>query len=98
MHIKGEEDSRDNLHSLQQLICPLYSDSSKTEVPRGVLNSKVRKQDKFRRDWSHHLNTCKSHIVGQDQMSAGVSFLCWHSLTVINVLWKPRNKVKNQIR
>ena len=26
----------------------------KTEVPRDVRNSKVRKQDKFRRDWSQH--------------------------------------------
>ena len=31
-----------------------------TEVPRDVRNSKVRKQDKFRRDWSQQKNTCKS--------------------------------------
>ena len=33
---------------------------SKREVPRGVRNSKVRRQDKFRRDWSRHKNTSKS--------------------------------------
>ena len=27
---------------------------SKREVPRGVRNSKVRRQDKLRRDWSRH--------------------------------------------
>ena len=27
---------------------------SKREVPRGVRNSKVRRQDKFRKDWSRH--------------------------------------------
>ena len=27
---------------------------SKTEVPRDVRNSKVRKQEKFRRDWPRH--------------------------------------------
>ena len=27
---------------------------SKREVPRGVQNSKVWRQDKFRRDWSRH--------------------------------------------
>ena len=27
---------------------------SKREVPKDVRNSKVRKQDKFRRDWSRH--------------------------------------------
>ena len=32
----------------------------KREVPRDVRNSKVRKQDKVRRDWSRHKNTCKS--------------------------------------
>ena len=32
----------------------------KTKVPRDVRNSKVRKQDKFSRDWSRHSNTCKS--------------------------------------
>ena len=29
-------------------------------IPRDVWNSKVRKQDKFRRDWSRHYNTCES--------------------------------------
>ena len=33
---------------------------SKREVPSGVRNSKVRIQDKFRRDWSRHKITCKS--------------------------------------
>ena len=33
---------------------------SKREVPRGVRNSKVRRQDKFRRDWSRHYHKCKS--------------------------------------
>ena len=32
---------------------------SKTEVPRDIRNSKVWKQDKFRKDWSRHKNTCK---------------------------------------
>ena len=27
---------------------------AKTEVPRDVRNSKVRKQDKLRRDWAQH--------------------------------------------
>ena len=30
------------------------SQLSKREVPKDVRNSKVRKQDKFRRDWSRH--------------------------------------------
>ena len=39
--------------------------------------------------------------VGQDQVSAGVSVLCWHAAPVANVLWKPRqlgNKSNTVIR
>ena len=57
---------------------------SKREVPRDVRNSKVRRQDKFRRDWSRH-----SSKVGQDQVSGGISVLCWHAAPVAYVLWKP---------
>ena len=41
-------------------------------------------------------NICKSQK-GQDQVSRGVSVLCWHAAPVGNVLWKPlviRLKVK----
>ena len=42
------------------LVCVVSTFRSKTEVQRDIQNSKVRKQDKFRRDWSQHQNTCKS--------------------------------------
>ena len=38
--------------------------------------------------WSQQKNICKSHM-GQDQVSGGVSVLCWHAAPVANVLWKP---------
>ena len=31
--------------------------------------------------------------VGQDQMSGGVSVLCWHAAPIANVLWKPRTVI-----
>ena len=37
---------------------------------------KVRRHDKFRKEWSQHWNKCKSQM-GQDQVSGGVSVLCW---------------------
>ena len=42
--------------------------------------------------WEIGLNikTHTSPKVGQDQMSGGVSVLCWHVTPVANVLWKPR--------
>ena len=61
---------------------------SKREVPRGVRNSKVRRQDKFRRD-RFDIRTHASPKVGQDQVSGGVSVLCGHAAPVAYVLWKP---------
>ena len=37
---------------------------------------KVRRHDKFRKDCSQHKNKRKSQM-GQDQVSGGVSVLCW---------------------
>ena len=36
-----------------------------------------------------NIRTLASPIVGQDQVSGGVSVLCWHAAPVANVLWKP---------
>ena len=56
---------------------------------RGIFETqKVRRHGKFRREWSQHLNTYKFHI-GEDQVSGGVSVLCWLAAPVTNVLWKP---------
>ena len=44
-----------------------------------------------------NIRTLASPKVGQDQVSGGVSVLCWHAAPVANVLWKPlanREKVK----
>ena len=61
---------------------------AKTEVPRDVRNSKVRKQDKFKKT-GLNIRTLASPKVGQDQVSGGVSVLCWNVAPVANVLWKP---------
>ena len=37
---------------------------------------KVRRHDKFRKEWSQHKSKCNSQM-GQDQVSGGVSVLCW---------------------
>ena len=37
---------------------------------------KVCRHDKFRKEWSQHKNKCKSKM-GHDQVSGGVSVLCW---------------------
>ena len=44
---------------------------------RGMFETqKVRRHDKFRKEWSQHYNKCMSQM-GQDQVSGGVSVLCW---------------------
>ena len=35
------------------------------------------------------MRTYASPSVGQDQVSGGVSVLCWHAETIAYVLWKP---------
>ena len=40
------------------------------------VTQKVRRHGKFRKEWSQHKNKCKSQM-GQDQVSGGVSVLCW---------------------
>ena len=69
---------------------------AKTEVPRDVRNSKVQKQDKFRRRWSQHYTALANPKVGQDQVSGGVSVPCRHATPVADALWKPifSNNVK----
>ena len=57
-------------------MAQFYSISSKIELPRDVRNSKGRRHDKFRKDWSQHKNKCKSQM-GQGQGSGGVSIFCW---------------------
>ena len=37
---------------------------------------KVHRHDKLGKEWSQHKNKCKSQM-GQDQVSGGVSVLCW---------------------
>ena len=50
---------------------------SKIEVQRDVRNSKVQKQDKF--SFSVNIRTHDSPKAGQDQVSGGVSVICWYT-------------------
>ena len=62
-------------------------------IPRDVRNSKSGKK-------TSSGEICLSNgtlKVGQDQVSGGVSVLCWYAASVANVLWKPfaiKEKVK----
>ena len=62
--------------------------SEKKEVLRDVRNSKVRNKTSSG-EIGLNIRTLPSPKVGQDQVSGGVSVLCWHATPVANVLWKP---------
>ena len=53
---------------------------------------KVRRYDRFRKEWSQHKNKCKSQM-GQDQVSGGVSVLCWLAAPVVMFYGNLQNSV-----
>ena len=53
---------------------------------------KVCRYDKFRTEWSHHKNKCKSQMV-QDQVSGRVSVLCWLAASVAMFYGNLQNSV-----
>ena len=57
---------------------------------------KVRRHDKFRKEWSQHWNNCKSQM-GQDQVSGGVSVLCWLAAPVAMFYGNLQNSVIRSI-
>ena len=61
--------------------------TSKTEVPRDDRNSQYGNKTSSG-EIGLNIRTLASPKVGQDQVSGGVSVLCWHASPVANVLWK----------
>ena len=61
---------------------------AKTVVPRDVRNSKSRNKTSSG-DIGLNIRTLASPKMRQDQLSGGVSVLCWHVAPVANVLWRP---------
>ena len=43
-----------------------------------------------------NIRTLASPNVGQDQVSGGVSVLCWHAAPVANVLWKSNSVIRSR--
>ena len=78
----GKENAASHVTSYMH-ITGFKINRSKTEVQRDAQNSKS--ENKIRRDWPQHENKCKPQM-GQNQVSKGVSVLCWLTATI---LWKP---------
>ena len=56
---------------------------------RGMFETQKSGNKTSSRDIGLNIKTFAIPKVGQDQMSGGVSVLCWHAAPVANVLWKP---------
>ena len=56
---------------------------------RGVFETQKSRNKTSSGDIGLNIRTLASPKVGQDQVSGGVSVLCWHAAPVANVLWKP---------
>ena len=56
---------------------------------RGMFETQKSRNKTSSEDIGLNIRTLASPKVGQDQVSGGVSVLCWHAAPVANVLWKP---------
>ena len=56
---------------------------------RGMFETQKSRYKTSSGDIGLNIRTLASPKVGQDQVSGGVSVLCWHAAPVANVLWKP---------
>ena len=54
---------------------------------RGMLETQKSRNKTSSGDIGLNIRTLASPKVGQDQVSGGVSVLCWHAAPVANVLW-----------
>ena len=56
---------------------------------RGMFETRKSRNKTSSGDIGLNIRTIASPKVGQDQVSGGVSVLCWHAAPVANVQWKP---------
>ena len=56
---------------------------------RGMFETQKSRNKTSSGDIGLNIRTLASPKQGQDQVSGGVSVLCWHAAPVANVLWKP---------
>ena len=75
---------------MRDYIMPIVFRSSEAkEKYRGIFEIQKSGNKTSSGDIGLDIRTHASPKVGQDQVSEGVSDLCWHAAPVTNVLWKP---------
>ena len=78
------------LDVVSHVLDDFYDDVLKEKQKyRGMLETQKSRNKTSSGDIGLNISTLASPKVGQDQVSGGVSVLCWHAAPVANVLWKP---------
>ena len=78
------------VNEIRKLILHCKSHFSKQKQKyRGMFETQKSRNKTSSGDIGLNIRTLASPKVGQDQVSGGVSVLCWHAAPVANVLWKP---------
>ena len=70
-------------------IPPETYSRSKKQNYRGMFETQKSGNKTSSGEIGLNIRTLSSPKLGQDQVSGGVSVLCWHAAPVANVLWKP---------
>ena len=80
------------VNNVQERLRSLYKSRYKPKQKqkyRGMFETQKSRNKTSSGDIGLNIRTLASPKVGQDQVSGGVSVLCWHAAPVANVLWKP---------
>ena len=68
---------------------PLSHPSKQKQKYRGMFENQQSGNKTSPGEIGRNIRTLASPKVGQDEVSGGVSVLCWHAAPVANVVWKP---------
>ena len=76
-------------YELMESVTKCINDKKQKQKYRGMFETQKSRNKTSSGDIGLNIRTLASPKVGQDQVSGGVSVLCWHDAPVANVLWKP---------
>ena len=84
-----EQIDPDDIVTLETVNCATTDNTKQKQKYRGMFETQKSRIKTSSGDIGLNIRTLASPKVGQDQVSGGVSVLCWYAAPVANVLWKP---------
>ena len=80
---------RDQKKTKMRVVVDIIFVKKQKQKYRGMFETQKSRNKTSSGDIGLNIRTLASPKVGQDQVSGGVSVLCWHAAPVANVPWKP---------